>query len=186
MTTSSGYKFIDANGSHEFSDIFASRQIFEALNNTSNLWNISGVSPVQVFSGTTWNQVNGNNHSIAIKNDNTLWAWGPNDYGECGVGTSSIWGSVAYDDGYGNITYNWEVITSATVNSPTQIVNSSAWSQVVNNNNNAMLGIKGDGSLWACGYNAQYRLGDGTTVNKSLPVQVTSMIPWKQVIYGER
>ena len=32
--------------------------------------------------------------------------------------------------------------------------------------------LKTDGSLWACGYNSDGQLGDGTTTNRSTPVQV--------------
>jgi alpha-tubulin suppressor-like RCC1 family protein len=32
--------------------------------------------------------------------------------------------------------------------------------------------IKSDGSLWATGYNDKGQLGDGTTVDKSTPVQI--------------
>ena len=34
--------------------------------------------------------------------------------------------------------------------------------------------LKSDGTVWAAGYNAQGQLGDGTTTNRSNPVQVTN------------
>ena len=39
-------------------------------------------------------------------------------------------------------------------------------------------------TLMACGYNTQGQLGDGTTVNKSSPVQVGSLTNWRQVSGG--
>jgi len=42
-------------------------------------------SPVQVGSLTNWKEVsNGRYHSVAIKTDGTLWAWGSNAYGQLG------------------------------------------------------------------------------------------------------
>lgn len=40
--------------------------------------------------------------------------------------------------------------------------------------------IKNDNTLWACGYNVNGELGDGTTVNKSFPVQIGSN-DWSKV-----
>jgi len=38
--------------------------------------------------------------------------------------------------------------------------------------------------MWACGYNNHGQLGDGTTLNKSSPVQVGALTNWKQVADG--
>jgi alpha-tubulin suppressor-like RCC1 family protein len=38
--------------------------------------------------------------------------------------------------------------------------------------------IKTDGTLWAWGFNQFSRLGDGTEVNKSSPVQIGSYTTW--------
>ena len=45
-------------------------------------------SPTQVGTDTTWSQVKGmGNGMIALKTDNTLWAWGSNSYGALGQNT---------------------------------------------------------------------------------------------------
>jgi alpha-tubulin suppressor-like RCC1 family protein len=45
------------------------------------------LSPAQVGSGFT-TVAAGYLHSSAIKTDGTLWAWGANDYGQLGRGTT--------------------------------------------------------------------------------------------------
>ena len=44
-----------------------------------------------------------------------------------------------------------------------------------------MSAIKTDGTLWSWGYNSDGRLGDGTTVSKSSPIQVGNLTKWKFV-----
>ena len=47
------------------------------------------------------------------------------------------------------------------------------------------LGIKTDGTLWACGVNWNGQLGDGTTTDKNYFVQVGTNTNWKMVSAGE-
>ncbi len=71
----------------------------------------------------------GTNHSLAIKSDGTLWAWGYNYYGQLGDGTR----------------------TNRTV--PTQESSASReWSSVSGGTNHS-LAIKSDVTLWAWGNN---------------------------------
>ena len=44
--------------------------------------------------------------------------------------------------------------------------------------------IKNDGTLWACGWNGNGALGDGTTISKNSPVQIGSEANWSQVAIG--
>ena len=41
--------------------------------------------------------------------------------------------------------------------------------------------LKTDGTLWGWGLNTNGKLGDGTTVGKSSPVQIGQLTNWKQV-----
>ena len=88
-----------------------------------------------------WSQISaGNHHSLAIKTDGTLWAWGNNAYGQLGDGTSI---SKMY---------------------PTQIGTATNWSQITCMNDHN-LAIKTDGTLWAWGSNNYGQLGNGTPGN---------------------
>jgi alpha-tubulin suppressor-like RCC1 family protein len=42
-----------------------------------------------------------------------------------------------------------------------------------------------DAGFWSCGYATKGLLGDGTTVNKSSPVQIGSLTNWKQIASGQ-
>ncbi|MDH5718124.1 MAG: DUF4215 domain-containing protein, partial [Spirochaetia bacterium] len=101
----------------------------------------------------------GMNHTVAIKADGTLWAWGNNDYGQLGDGTKSE-RSVPIQIGYGN---NWSKISAGFYHS---------------------LAIKTDGTLWAWGKNFSGRLGDGTTTDRYAPVQIGSATNWNYISAG--
>lgn len=112
---------------------------------------ISQSSPVQtIVGGTTWASINDTQYDVsaAIKSDGTLWLWGNNaSYGGLGVSGSAL-------------------------SSPTQ-VGGAEWKQV-SCSDDSTAAIKIDGTAWCWGRNNQGQLGDGTTVNKSSPVQVIS------------
>jgi alpha-tubulin suppressor-like RCC1 family protein len=117
-------------------------------------------SPVQtVAGGTNWKQVSTGMSTSAIKTDGTLWTWGYNLYGALGDNT-----------------------TISQRSSPVQTVaGGNNWKQV-SSKGNTMGAIKTDGTLWMWGSGGWGELGDGTTVNKSSPVQtVAGGSKWKQV-----
>ena len=105
-------------------------------------------SPVQVLNGVAA-VAGGWNHTLAIKTDGRLWAWGLNGYGELGDGTQTNRASPAPGIGL-KVSYALQRIAAGAYHS---------------------LAIKPDGSLWAWGRNSG-ALGDGTTTNRSRPVQV--------------
>jgi hypothetical protein len=121
-------------------------------------------SPVrEITSSTNWCQVSSSDgsHTIAIKNDSSLWAWGINTCGGLGDNT----------------------ITSRS--SPVrEITSSTNWCQVSGGIGNTGA-IKNDGSLWAWGRNTCGKLGDNTETNRSSPVkEITSSTNWCQVSAG--
>ena len=122
-------------------------------------------SPVQTIAGgTNWKQVSANQNMAAIKTDGTLWVWGYNLWGNLGIGTSG---------------------SGTNKSSPVQTVaGGTNWKQV-SAGGNTTAAIKTDGTLWVWGYNYSGQLGDGTTVDKSSPVQtVAGGTTWKQVSTG--
>jgi alpha-tubulin suppressor-like RCC1 family protein len=87
----------------------------------------------------------GDDHSLAIREDGTLWAWGQNRYGQLGDGTT--------------------INRHKPVQVLTDVVSVAAGVR-------HSLAIKRDGTLWAWGQNRYGQLGDGTTINRHKPVQV--------------
>ena len=87
-------------------------------------------------------------HTVAIKNDGTIWAWGYNEYGQLGNGKSGV-------DEYSNF--------------PVKI--GDRW-KAVSTMNYHTAAIRDDGVLWTWGYNYYGQLGDATMENRSTPVRV--------------
>ena len=75
-------------------------------------------------------------HTMALKNDGTLWTWGDNDKGELGDGTRT------------------------NRLSPIQVGNSNNWASISVGNEYSMA-IKTDGTLWAWGDNGWGKYGNG-------------------------
>lgn len=118
--------------------------------------------PVQVGALSDWAQVSagGNNHTLAVKTDGTLWAWGDN----------SILGKLG--DG-----------TTTKRSSPVQIGALSDWAQV-SAGHPSSFAIKTNGTLWAWGGNANGQLGTNNQTAYSSPVQVGALSDWAQVSSG--
>ena len=94
--------------------------------------------------------VAGEYHTVALKNDGSVWAWGSNAYGQIGDGTTT------------NRT------TATQVSGLTGVIAIAA-------GNSHTVALKSDGTVWAWGYNLNGQLGDGTTNNHPIPVQVTNL-----------
>ena len=135
----------------------------------------------------------GEGHSLAIKTDGTLWAWGYNNTGQLGDGTKvdkNI--PIKIGSGYAMIAagrfYSLAIKTDGTLwawgandtgqlgdgtnvnkNIPVQI--GSGYAAIAAGDGHS-LAIKTDGTLWAWGFNNAGQLGDGTNVNKIIPVQI--------------
>ena len=118
----------------------------------------------QTFSSTLLNgevlQVAaGNNHSLGLKADGTVWAWGSNENGRLGNGT--------------------------TTNSNTSIQVSGLNSIIaVAAGNGHSLALKADGTVWAWGKNDKGQLGDGSTTHRTTPVQVSGLSDIKSITTG--
>jgi alpha-tubulin suppressor-like RCC1 family protein len=117
-------------------------------------------SPVQVGAPTTWSLVSaGENHTAAIKTDNSLYAWGGNSTGAVGDGS---------------------VVSRS---SPVQVGALTNWAQV-SCGGDSTASVKTDGTLWSWGRNAIGQLGHGNDVYRSSPTQVGALTNWAQVSFG--
>ena len=115
--------------------------------------------PIKVGTDNNWAVVSaGEDYTIAIKTDGSLWAWGYNFYG--------------FGAGYGPI-----------ISNPTRIGTDNDWRSVAASFHlNGAMAIKTDGSLWGWGYNSGGILGDGTTTNLSTFTKIGTDIDWVYVV----
>ncbi len=112
---------------------------------------VSGLTGVTALSGGPW-------RTFALKSDGTVWAWGYN---------------------YGG--YNFGCLGDGTMirrTSPVQVVGLSNVVAISTDAGMAVhtVALKSDGTVWAWGGNSWYnQLGDGTSLNSSVPVQVKGL-----------
>lgn len=165
-------------------------------------------APGQVGTDTNWRSVAaGLSHTVAVRTDGSLWAWGLNADGQLGdgttttrlrpvrIGTGTTWQSVAAgathtlavrQDGtlwaWGNDQYGQ---TGNGTNSlaPVQVGTDTNWQQVAAGKQHT-LALRTNGTLWTWG-NGQYgRLGLGTTTTQYLPAQVGTAT-WQSIAAGD-
>ena len=125
---------------------------------------ISRSSPVQVGSDTNWESLGGGDtHILATRTNGTLWGWGSAVYGQVGNNQTAI-----------------------VYSSPIQIGSLTDWSISTDANGagSTAFALKTDGSLWAWGASlSNGRVGDGTTTNRSSPVQTAgSYTDWGKLV----
>jgi alpha-tubulin suppressor-like RCC1 family protein/fibronectin type 3 domain-containing protein len=92
----------------------------------------------------------GQNHSLGVASDGSVWAWGDNSQGQLGNGTTT-----------GGAT-------------PVQVSNLSG-AVAVRGGNAHSLALLSDGTVRAWGSNAEGQLGNGTMVSSDVPVQVANV-----------
>jgi alpha-tubulin suppressor-like RCC1 family protein len=120
-------------------------------------------SPALISGGfTDWCQTSaGSIHSLGLRTNGSLWAWGCNATGQLGDNTT------------------------VSKSSPVSVVGGfTDWCQVSAGCYHS-LGVRCNGSAWAWGSGCCGRLGDNTTVSKSSPVSVVGgFTDWCQVSAG--
>ncbi len=104
-----------------------------------------GPSPIELTDATAISA--GVQHSLVLLADGTVWAFGGNDSGQLGDGTTTQRPSPVRVTGLVGIV----AISAGSFNS---------------------FALAGDGTVWSWGDNRRGQLGDGTTTDRSSPVQV--------------
>ena len=124
--------------------------------------------PQRVGSDSDWETIRaGEDHSLALKSDGTLYSWGGNDRGQLGIG------------GTNNET------------TPRQVGNADDW-KAISAGEGHSLALKSDSTLYAWGANHFGQLGNGEngvnvydeSKDKTAPIQIGTDRDWQTVIAG--
>jgi len=102
--------------------------------------NLTGVTKIATNSSA--------NHSVVLKSDGTVWAWGSNGFGELGNGGT------------------------ANSSAPVRVTNLTAPTALAAGAYHS-LAVTSDGTPWTWGYNRDGELGNGTTTDSYVPVEVS-------------
>lgn len=95
----------------------------------------------------------GHYHSLGLKADGTVWAWGQNTYGQLGDNTTTQRNAPVQVLGPGGTGFLADIVAIAA-------------------GDYYSLALKNDGTVWAWGRNNLGQLGDNTTTDRATPVQV--------------
>jgi len=99
-------------------------------------------------------------HCLALESNGTVWAWGDNEWGQLGDGTT----------------------TNRYV--PIQVESLSGIIAIAAGHYHS-LALKSDGTVWAWGNNETGELGNGTNINSYVPVEVKGLKGIKAIAAGE-
>ena len=100
----------------------------------------------------------GHSHTVALKADGTLWAWGSNYYGQLGDGTGG------------------DLSNANNKNIPVRVKGENGTDYLegviaVAAGERHTVAVKADGTVWTWGNNVDGQLGDGTITPRNTPVQ---------------
>jgi alpha-tubulin suppressor-like RCC1 family protein len=116
--------------------------------------------PKPVDVGSAWTQISaGDQHTVGIKMNGGLWAWGWNGNGQLGIGSQTV-----------------QFI-------PVPVDPGSIWFRVSAGGYHTV-GIKADRSLWAWGHNGKGQVGIGKSIDPEIPMPVEPGSMWNNVATG--
>src|SRR5262249_11566769 len=102
----------------------------------------------------------GANHSLAVRSDGTVWAWGDDEYGQLGDGGGDIGTNFAKEEPGQEVGRGGQGVLTGVI-----AIDAS----------HHRLALESDGTVWAWGNNSWGQLGDGGWEYASnTPVQVLS------------
>lgn len=110
---------------------------------------LAGKNVVDIFAGEQF--------TLALTDDGTLYSWGSNWGGQLGIGTSGA-GTDQYAPVQVNSTFDGETIRHI----------AGGWQHAII--------LTAEGGAWTWGGNWSGQIGDGTNTNRSLPIRVNSFI----------
>ena len=173
-------------------------------------YSTSASSPVQIGTGTDWDNVGlmSGSHRIAsaIKTDGTLWTWGKYAYGQLGHNNATYYSSPTQIPGTtwkalsattnsciatktDGTLWSWGNATSGQLgtgqnnvqrSSPCQIGTDTTWDLPIQSSDRTGSAIKTDGTLWKWGLNTTGQLGQNDVETTNSPVQIPGT-DWSKV-----
>ena len=134
-------------------------QLGDGSTNWGYITNLSMV-PVQVFGLTSIKSLGGRGyHSLALKSDGTVWAWGDNRYGELGNGATYNVGNSGFNNG---------------TNTPVQVVGLTNPASI-SGEGFTSLALMSNGTVEAWGEGNTGQCGNGTNLDCPTPVSVVGL-----------
>lgn len=153
----------------------------------------------------------GNNHSCAIRLDNSLWCWGDNSNAQLGhtpadnrrpsqLGSGRDWGSVSASDQFtcalkkdqslwcwGRNDQSQFGDSSTTAASTPKLIGDWVWKAIATGQAH-VCGIRSDDTLWCWGNNSHGQIGNGTVTGQPAPFQIIAggNSHWSAVTTGQR
>ncbi|WP_415835248.1 PKD domain-containing protein, partial [Corallococcus soli] len=163
---------------------------------------VQGLTGATALSATAY-------HTLALKQDGTVWAWGYNDSGQLGDAADALRMTPTTVSGLTGVT----ALASGTYHSLALKQDGTVWAWGLNNlgqlgdgttdsrparmpvpgltgvtalaaSTYHSLALQQDGTVWTWGYNSSGQLGDGTTANRATPGRVQGLTDVSAIASG--
>ena len=176
-------EYIEGTTRMKFAKVAAGYDYSLGIDKDGNLWEWGRIqigynanditlksTPEQIKAGTKFQAIStgggiSNEYSLAIDEEGNLWAWGDNQWSQLGDGTTE------------------DKTTPVQIKAGTKFQAISTGRSALGSHS---LGIDEAGNLWAWGDNGSGQLGDGTTEDKTTPVQIKAGTTFKAISTGDR